>query len=616
MEFINSNDLNSTNNNDELNILNFKHNYKSPKIKQRSIFNNNKLFAYRKASGNVKLLKKLIHKIFIKKYFHDINFYYSQVIEDILTNKSTHVVAEFKDYLIYGDDSEFLHYNYKINESKKYLPKLFKYYQSCSVIFPNYVTLHESKYLYKNIKRKQRIIDEQQEIEDDVNNSKDNKPKEKTDKLFTNSVYDEILNLSESVMRIVFGLKKQKYNTNLKDNINSKNDKMKKNYYDIDNNLNDINDSSEIDDLIKKLNDEEIKSNSMNKEKNKNINIKEKNVENNAKDINISKLKLVLKNMNTNKIYHKNNNVFHTISNHSINISNAFNNSIKALIGNKDNKIININNINNIFITNNEGNINKKIINKNIIDIINKYRNKNNNNNSKILYQKMKSMDSKRSTLIPYKSLYGLNFINKNPLINELININTNNNSNINTKLKNINSRNNKKINIYSIFNSKPSFMNNVTKNYSTIKSNGSNNSNKFINKISKLDFDKLDTINNNILTITNRRKSRNYDKYLKNTSLTISKRKKKKKLNIRNIINPTLSISPLKKKEKNHQMLYIKKKSEQSMNYNRHNINIIANSISEPIKQFPINEYNYIKKRNCENIIKNKGNNSIKTFK
>ena len=93
-----------------------------------------------------------------------------------------------------------------------------------------------------------------------------------------------------------------------------------------------------------------------------------------------------------------------------------------------------------------------------------------------------------------------------------------------------------------------------------------------------------------------------------------MSKRRKKKKINIRNIINPTLSLSPFHKKEKNHQMLYINKKSEKSMNSNRNNI--ITNSISESIKQFSINEYNFIKRINCENIIKNKGNYSIKSFK
>ena len=554
------------------------------------------------------------------KYIHsNIN---NLIIESIMCNGRCHIVSIFKNYLIEDDFSEYIHKFYKLEIAQDMLKDLFYYHLQTSFIFPNYCPLIESKYLYNNVVRKQRIIDEQQEIEDE-NNSKDNKKKEKKeekegkeekDKLFTSSVYDEILNLSESVMRIAFGLKKQKYNTNLKDILNSKNEKRKKNYYDIDNNLNDINDSSEIDDLIKKLNDEEIKSNNMNKDKNENIN---KNVEKNAKDINTSKLKLVLKNINSNRIKHKNTDIFHTITNHSINISNAFNNNIKTLMANKDNKIININNINNIYITNNEGNINKKIINKNIINIINKYRKKNNNNsnNSKILSQKIKSMDSKRCTLIPYQSLYGLNFINKNPLINDLININSNNNNNnINSNIKYPNSRNNKKINFYSILNSKPSFMNNVTKNNSTIKLNGSNISNKFINKISKLDFDKLDTINNNILTITNRRKSRNYDKFFKNSSLTMSKRRKKKKINIRNIINPTLSLSPFHKKEKNHQMLYINKKSEKSMNSNRNNI--ITNSISESIKQFSINEYNFIKRINCENIIKNKGNYSIKSFK
>ena len=191
MEYKNSNELKSTNNiHDEFNILNFKNNFKSFKVKPRNIFNNNKLFAYRKASGNVKLLKKLIHKIFIKKYFHDINFYNSKVIEDILHNKSTHVVAEFKDYLIYGDDSEFLHYNYTIKDSTKYLPKLFKYYKSCSVIFPNYVTLYESKYLYKNIQRKQRIIDVQQEQEE-----KNKNIKEGLDKLNDNSGDNIAINL-------------------------------------------------------------------------------------------------------------------------------------------------------------------------------------------------------------------------------------------------------------------------------------------------------------------------------------------------------------------------------------------------------------------------------------
>ena len=248
------------------------------------------------------------------KYIHsNIN---KLIIENIMCNGRCHIVSIFKNYLIEDDFSEYFHKFYKIKVAQETLKDLFYYHLQTSFIFPNYCPLIESKYLYNNVVKKQRIIDEQQEIEDDINNSKDNKKKEKKeqkDKLFTSSVYDEILNLSESVMRIVFGLKKQKYNTNLKDNVESKNEKKKKNYYDIDKDLNDINDSSEIDDLIKKLNDEEIKSNNINKDKNVNISLNKKMVENNDKDINTSKLKLVLKNINS-RINHKNNDVFHTIT--------------------------------------------------------------------------------------------------------------------------------------------------------------------------------------------------------------------------------------------------------------------------------------------------------------
>ena len=150
-------------NNKDLISINYNMNYKRSKIKPRNIFNNNKLFAYQKAAGNIILLKKLIHQTFVDKYYHDKNFYNAKVIEDIINNESTHVVAEFKDYLIYGDDSEFLQKNYNIKDCTRYLPKIFDYYDSCSVIFPNYVILPESKYIYKNIQKKQRVIDLQQE---------------------------------------------------------------------------------------------------------------------------------------------------------------------------------------------------------------------------------------------------------------------------------------------------------------------------------------------------------------------------------------------------------------------------------------------------------------------
>ena len=112
------------------------------------------------------LLERRIHKKFIQSYSKDKDFYNIKIINEIICNENTHIVAEFKDYLIEGDYSEFLLKTYEINESLKYLPKLFEYYDTSSVIFPNYIILPENKYIFKNIQRKQRVIDNQQDLED------------------------------------------------------------------------------------------------------------------------------------------------------------------------------------------------------------------------------------------------------------------------------------------------------------------------------------------------------------------------------------------------------------------------------------------------------------------
>jgi len=217
-------------NNKEVKNDNFKINFKPFKIKPRNIFNNNKLFAYQKASGNFTLLKKLMHQVFVDKYYHDKNFYNAKVIGDIINNEPTHLVAEFKDYLIYGDDSEFLQKNYSIKDCKKYLPKIFNYYESCSIIFPNYVVLHESKYIYKNIQKKQRIIDIQQEHEDKLqkiksgsNNGKElNGEKKEENNLFnTNAIYSILGQTNTSNINKIFGINNENGKKNKKENENS-----------------------------------------------------------------------------------------------------------------------------------------------------------------------------------------------------------------------------------------------------------------------------------------------------------------------------------------------------------------------------------------------------------
>ena len=125
-----------------------------------------KLFIGNHPLISMKTIKKISHFNFINKYIKNEFYYDSIIIDHIIHNDPGHIVAEFKDFLIMGDINEFLQNYYKRKESIYLLPKIYDYYISYSVIFPNYVILPESQYIYKNIQKKQKVIDIQQEQED------------------------------------------------------------------------------------------------------------------------------------------------------------------------------------------------------------------------------------------------------------------------------------------------------------------------------------------------------------------------------------------------------------------------------------------------------------------
>ena len=144
------------------------------KLKKYSTINSNSYDNY--------ILKqnKLILKKLAKKYNRGLEFYRKKIITDIIDNEATHMVALFKEFLIFGDFSEFLQGYFEEKEIRKFLPLIFDYYHSSTVIFPNYVILEEKKYIYKNIQKKQQIINIQQEQEDMENNKKKKKKKKKS----------------------------------------------------------------------------------------------------------------------------------------------------------------------------------------------------------------------------------------------------------------------------------------------------------------------------------------------------------------------------------------------------------------------------------------------------
>ena len=146
-------------------------------MKQTAIevsINTNKIFYLNR------LEKRAYHK-FIKYYSKPSWFYNAKMINDILYNEKTHYVEMFKEYLLYEDYNEFLRQYYGKTLISIKLKKILNFYDKYSKIFPNYTSLRESKYIYKNIKRKQKIINQinekkikEQEISEDIDSSDNN----------------------------------------------------------------------------------------------------------------------------------------------------------------------------------------------------------------------------------------------------------------------------------------------------------------------------------------------------------------------------------------------------------------------------------------------------------
>ena len=311
-----------------------------------------KLFIGNHPLLSIKSIENLARLHFLNKYAKPESYYNSIIIEHIIHNEPGHIVAEFKDFLILGDINEFLQNYYKTKESKYILPKIFEYYINCSVIFPNYVILPESQYIYKNIQKKQKVIDIQQEQEDKEEKIKKGVMKtEKKEDISTTQILDSILNQTDtSGIKQYFGVSTDG---------NSVGDHLSKiiegiQYYE-NNNISDLKPKNHLYKNYEKinLNDSFFKnkieqptingSNKNNEVIQNNNNIKEKVVK--EKDL-----------KNTNQFETENNNNFKTSKKQSLvlnknNINNIIDlsNSIKIINEISLNNMSNKNNINNGF---------------------------------------------------------------------------------------------------------------------------------------------------------------------------------------------------------------------------------------------------------------------------
>jgi len=592
------------------------------------------------------LLKKVerranyLYKYHYRKYIH--THYNNLIIENLMCNGRCHVVAVFKNYLIEDDNSEYLRRFYKYRESTPRLKKLFSYHNETSVIFPNYTPLEESQYLYNNVIRKQRIIDEQQNLEVKKNDKKSKKCKDffnKEDKVFNSTVFGEILSQSESVLRIMFGIeKKEKGKDKEKDvpnelNIDVNDDYNKRN--------SDFDDSEyvEVKQLISKVENAEEK---LNNENNNSLGGYKLNGGNN-KPMKY-KLKTVNNTNNDNQAKNKNYEKLNSISINSTNNTNSSNNNII-------NSNINLNRMKNNQNINfkNKLKSNKKIRNSLTITNSNlKNKEKINfiNSNKNLTIPTHKHSKSH----IPNKTLYGLNFhSNNNNIFNNLMNqekkLRINNNSkslsNNTSRLNTVANTSTRQYNNNYILNSNfPHNSKSIVKQNNYMTNNKFNSvikSDKLLTKIPKINIDKLNIINNdNIsnkrLTITNRDSNRNHNYILNNPNLfftetevlktdrnLIKKRNQKKDI-IKSMMNQAINSSPSYSKSKaifdrnsNRNLVIINETNLKTISQSRNNKQYFSNkTINKTPKKLLINDYNF---KNNPNII-NKGNSTNKFYK
>ena len=178
---------------------------------QKTKMDNNQFIKYLKQKKPIPLieLEKNAHEHFINNYI-DNDYYNIQKIEEIINNEKSHLVAEFKDFLVLGDIAEFLQGYYALEDIQLIYPQILEYYKENLFIFPNYVILPESKYIYANIQKKQKIIDIQEEIEDNakMQNNKDDDINDINIKtIFTYNEIESLLNQTDtSGIKQYFGI--------------------------------------------------------------------------------------------------------------------------------------------------------------------------------------------------------------------------------------------------------------------------------------------------------------------------------------------------------------------------------------------------------------------------
>ena len=151
-----------------------------------------------KSKSNISYYYLIAQKHLNSKYNSFENSYELICINNLIYTENCHIVARFKDYLYYDDSTEFFNKFFQKDVLYTSLTKIFNFYAKYCKVFPNYMILPENEFLYRNLRKKQKMIDQFNEIkrEEEENRNhlklKKNKENENDYILFNKKVQESI----------------------------------------------------------------------------------------------------------------------------------------------------------------------------------------------------------------------------------------------------------------------------------------------------------------------------------------------------------------------------------------------------------------------------------------
>ena len=168
--------------------------YKSPSFKKYSnkSKHKNEIIKFHQSYHRNKIIYNNL-----KKYNISSSIFNKYIINDIIFDHRNHIVAVFKNYLLWDETSEFLKRYYMKKDIFGRLPKISEYYEHYTLFSPNYLANDGLLLIImtKWIKRKKKYL---QYLEEKEEQEKNNKNKKNSNKNFEPLFSDEILSLTKN----------------------------------------------------------------------------------------------------------------------------------------------------------------------------------------------------------------------------------------------------------------------------------------------------------------------------------------------------------------------------------------------------------------------------------